>query len=317
AAAAEALARLAALQKEHARAQAEREAARATLARGLDEAGLTLATVEALLGRGQGRLDACRTELSGREQALALARAVHMERLARQQRFEGQDAPALARAEAEETLARGGSACSEARQALSELQVKLRMDDDARRHQSEIGQQHRAQLERVRLYADLSELIGSADGKKLRVFAQSLTLDALLAHANAHLDDLAPRYRLARVPGYDLDLQVVDRDMGDEIRSVHSLSGGESFLTSLALALGLSSLSARDTRVESLLIDEGFGSLDPGTLEAALAVLDALQASGRKVGVISHVPGLAERIGVRIAVKPQGPGRSVVRVVER
>jgi exonuclease SbcC len=149
------------------------------------------------------------------------------------------------------------------------------------------------------------------------VFAQSLTLDALLAHANLHLDDLSPRYRLARVPGHDLDLQVVDRDMGDEIRSVHSLSGGESFLVSLALALGLSSLSSRDTRVESLLIDEGFGSLDPSTFEVALAVLDALQASGRKVGVISHVPGLAERIGVRIAVKPQGPGRSVVRVMER
>jgi exonuclease SbcC len=317
AAAAEAQARLAALQKEHARALAERAAAGAALARGLDEAGLTLAAVEALLGRGQERLEAGRAELGGREQALAQARAVHAERLARQQRFEGQDAPAPARAEAEDALARGGAACSEARQALYELQLKLRMDDDARRHQSEVGRQHRAQLERVRLYADLSELIGSADGKKLRVFAQSLTLDALLAHANAHLDDLSPRYRLARVPGHDLDLQVVDRDMGDEIRSVHSLSGGESFLASLALALGLSSLSARDTRVESLLIDEGFGSLDPSTFEVALAVLDALQASGRKVGVISHVPGLAERIGVRIAVKPQGPGRSVVRVMER
>jgi exonuclease SbcC len=119
------------------------------------------------------------------------------------------------------------------------------------------------------------------------------------------------------VPGHDLDLQVIDRDMGDQVRSINSLSGGESFLVSLSLALGLSSLAARDIQVESLLIDEGFGSLDPGTLETALSVLDALQASGRKVGLISHVPGLAERVGVRIQVRPQGGGRSVLRVTER
>ena len=107
---------------------------------------------------------------------------------------------------------------------------------------------------------------------------------------------------------------VVDEDMGGETRSVHSLSGGETFLVSLALALGLSSLATRKTRIESLFVDEGFGALDPRTLDTALAVLETLRAGGRRVGVISHVPGLSERIGVRVAVTPMGGGRSRVEV---
>ncbi len=118
-----------------------------------------------------------------------------------------------------------------------------------------------------------------------------------------------------RVPKYDLDLQVVDGDMGDEVRGVSSLSGGESFLVSLALALGLASLSSETTQVETLFIDEGFGTLDPDTLEMALATLDALQATGRQVGIISHVSGLAERIGAQVRVVKQGAGRSRLVVV--
>src|SRR5690606_27170546 len=127
-------------------------------------------------------------------------------------------------------------------------------DDDARRRLAEMADTlARAEAE-ADLWASMAELIGSHDGKKLRVFAQSLTLDLLLAYANRHLRDLARRYQLVRVPGHDLDLQVIDRDMGDEARGVQSLSGGESFLVSLALALGLSSLSSRTTPVESLFI---------------------------------------------------------------
>jgi len=158
----------------------------------------------------------------------------------------------------------------------------------------------------------LNECIGSADGKKFRRFAQGLTLDALLAHANRHLQELASRYLLLRVQGEELELQVLDRDMGDEIRTINSLSGGETFLASLALALGLASLASRKTLVESLFIDEGFGTLDPETLEAALGVLDGLQATGRKVGIISHVPGLAAHIGARVEIRRQGQGRSEV-----
>jgi exonuclease SbcC len=126
--------------------------------------------------------------------------------------------------------------------------------------------------------------------------------------------DLARRYRLERVPGHDMELQVVDGDMGDEVRSVHSLSGGETFLVSLALALALSSIAAEKTQIGSLFIDEGFGALDPNALEIALAALESIQATGRRVGIISHVAGLAERIGVRVRVVAVGGGRSRVEV---
>ncbi|MGR9014684.1 MAG: AAA family ATPase, partial [Gammaproteobacteria bacterium] len=119
-----------------------------------------------------------------------------------------------------------------------------------------------SQRDRWEQWESLNELIGSKSGAKFRTFAQSLTLEALLAHSNQHLEDFAKRYALQRVPGSDLELQIIDRDMADDVRSVHSLSGGESFLVSLALALGLASLSSNKTQVESLFIDEGFGSLD-------------------------------------------------------
>jgi DNA repair protein SbcC/Rad50 len=111
-----------------------------------------------------------------------------------------------------------------------------------------------------------------------------------------------------------LALMVVDQDMGDELRSVHSLSGGESFLVSLALALGLASLSSNRVRVESLFIDEGFGSLDAETLRVAMDALDGLQSLGRKVGVISHVQEMTERIATKILVQRKAGGRSSVAV---
>ncbi len=172
-----------------------------------------------------------------------------------------------------------------------------------------------SQRSRWEQWESINDTIGSKSGAKFRTFAQSLTLEALLAHSNRHLDDFAKRYVLQRVPGSDLELQIIDRDMADDVRSVHSLSGGESFLVSLALALGLASLSSNKTQVESLFIDEGFGSLDPETLDIAIASLDTLQALGRKVGVISHVPILVERIGAKVVVEKLGGGRSSVLIV--
>src|SRR5204863_514806 len=125
------------------------------------------------------------------------------------------------------------------------------------------------------------------------------------------------RYRLARSAGADLALHVVDRDMGDERRATRSLSGGERFLVSLALALALSGLEGRQAFVDTLFIDEGFGSLDAETLDMAVDALETLQGRGRKVGVITHVAGMMERIAVQIRVEKRGSGRSVVRVVDR
>lgn len=163
-------------------------------------------------------------------------------------------------------------------------------------------------------WAKLNELAGSADGGKFRRIAQGYTLDVLLGYANVQLRELTRRYRLERVPD-TLALQVIDHDMCDEIRTVHSLSGGESFLVSLALALGLSSLSSNRMKVESLFIDEGFGSLDGETLRLAMDVLENLRTQGRKIGVISHVQEMTERIPVQVRVLRAGSGRSSVEVV--
>jgi len=195
----------------------------------------------------------------------------------------------------------------------TELDLQRRADEARIKASSELQAQIGTQAAVSDTWGKLGALIGSADGKKFRNIAQQLTLDILLGYANQHLKDLSRRYRLERVKD-TLALQVVDQDMGDEIRSVHSLSGGESFLLSLALALGLASLSSNRVKVESLFIDEGFGSLDAETLRVAMDALDTLQSLGRKVGVISHVQEMTERIGVRIQVRRVSGGSSHVDV---
>lgn len=159
----------------------------------------------------------------------------------------------------------------------------------------------------------LNEMFGSADGAKFKVLAQGYTLDVLLSYANKHLNELSKRYVLQRIPD-TLGLQVVDLDMLGEIRTVHSLSGGESFLISLALALGLSSLSSNRMNVESLFIDEGFGSLDLDTLRVAMDALERLQTQGRKIGVISHVAEMTERITAQVRVVKTSNGKSKIEI---
>ncbi|MEY2631628.1 MAG: Nuclease SbcCD, gamma subunit [Pseudomonadota bacterium] len=228
----------------------------------------------------------------------------------------GLDPHAEAQAQAavvEQAVTAAHALCAERAQQQQERELALRRDDDCRRRAADLLDSLAAQEKRASLWAKMNELIGAADGKKFRNYAQQLSLDILLAYANTHLRDLARRYRLQRVPG-SLALMVVDRDMGEEQRSVHSLSGGEAFLVSLALALGLAALSSQKVRVESLFIDEGFGSLDADTLRVAMDALDKLQASGRKVGVISHVQEMTERIPTRIRLHRQPGGHSRLEV---
>ena len=156
-------------------------------------------------------------------------------------------------------------------------------------------------------------MIGSADGKKFRQLAQEFTLDVLLGYANIHMQMLSKRYSIQRISN-TLGLQVVDKDMGDEVRTIYSLSGGESFLVSLALALGLAELSSSKMNVESLFIDEGFGSLDPVTLTVATGALEGLHNQGRKVGVISHVQEMTERIPAQIRVTKCSSGKSEITI---
>jgi len=195
------------------------------------------------------------------------------------------------------------------------LELKLRgsleADDQAKKQSASLLESAHNVEQELGRWRELSELVGCSTGAKFRKEAHRLTLEILLIHANFHLESFARRYQL-RIPAEGQGLLLEDFDAGGELRSVYSLSGGESFLVSLALAMGLASLSAEQIPVESLFIDEGFGSLDSESLKVALDALDALQAHGRKVGVISHVPEMAERIGVHIEVKPEGMGRSRV-----
>jgi DNA repair protein SbcC/Rad50 len=157
---------------------------------------------------------------------------------------------------------------------------------------------------------NLHLLIGSADGKKFRNFAQGLTFERMTVHANLQLRKMTDRYLLIRDSSQPLELNVIDNYQAGEIRSTKNLSGGESFIVSLALALGLSQMASRNVRVDSLFLDEGFGTLDDEALETALSTLAGLYQEGKLIGVISHVPALKERIGTQIQITPGTGGRS-------
>lgn len=194
------------------------------------------------------------------------------------------------------------------------LELRLQSHETNKKRIANLKEEADRKQQTSEQWGKLNELAGSADGAKFRRIAQSYTLDVLLSYANVQLQSLTNRYRLERVPE-TLALQVVDCDMCDEIRTVHSLSGGESFLVSLALALGLSSLSSNRMKVESLFIDEGFGSLDAETLRVAMDALENLRTQGRKIGVISHVQEMTERIPVQIKINRLGSGRSSIDII--
>ncbi len=158
----------------------------------------------------------------------------------------------------------------------------------------------------------LHSLIGSADGKKYRNFAQGLTFELMVSHANRQLEKMTDRYLLVRDDKQPLELSVIDSYQAGEIRSTKNLSGGESFIVSLSLALGLSKMASQNVRVDSLFLDEGFGTLDEGALEVALETLAGLQQDGKLIGIISHVSALRERISTRINVQPISGGKSTI-----
>ncbi|WP_304349427.1 AAA family ATPase [Comamonas testosteroni] len=194
---------------------------------------------------------------------------------------------------------------------LGAHRARLKDDDDRRAGQQALLAQIAEQEKDCDLWQRLDGLIGSAKGDKFRKFAQGLTLDHLLHLANRHLQRLHGRYLLRRKPTGELELDIVDGWQGDVARDTRTLSGGEAFLVSLALALALSDLVSSKTSIDSLFLDEGFGTLDGDTLEMALAALDALNASGKMIGVISHVEALKERIPAQIRVeKAAGIGYS-------
>lgn len=210
----------------------------------------------------------------------------------------GTDLPAV-----EQHLADLQTRCWEQARLSGQIQQQL-----ANHQQHCLDQQTLLQeiMQSERHYADwsyLNELIGSKEGDKFRKFAQGLTLEHLIYLANQQLSRLHGRYQLQRKSAAELELEVVDTWQGDAVRDTRTLSGGESFLVSLALALALSDLVSHKTRIDSLFLDEGFGTLDAQTLDIALDALDSLNATGKTIGVISHVEAMKERIPVQIKVK--------------
>lgn len=269
--------------------------------------------LDALLGLSDESVSQLRQRLQQSEKALEQARVLMQERATQLQQHQAQhsdisDAEQLTSAlsEAQAQLATHDQLCADLRAQISE-------DERRRSANSELQERIKAAHGEYLRWGRLAALIGSAEGDKFRKIAQAYNLDLLVHHANAQLKQLVRRYRLKR-GGSMLGLLVMDTEMGDELRSVHSLSGGETFLVSLALALGLASMASSTLKIESLFIDEGFGSLDPESLQLAMDALDGLQAQGRKVGVISHVQEMHERIPVQIQVRRQGNGLSTLEV---
>lgn len=190
------------------------------------------------------------------------------------------------------------------------IKQKLSDNQDAKaRRQEKLKLIHAQKTEWARWDA-LHALIGSADGKKYRNFAQGLTFEVMVSHANRQLERMSDRYLLIRDEKQPLELNIVDNYQAGEIRSTKNLSGGESFIVSLSLALGLSSMASRNVRVDSLFLDEGFGTLDEDALEISLEALSGLHQKGKLIGVISHVSALKERISTQINVLPLSGGRS-------
>ena len=267
----------------------------------LDDGGL-----EALLGVNDQQLSELRQRLQQSEQDIAQAKVLLQERdqrlLDHQAQHNGNlDAEQLATA-----LAELQNLFTSSEHRCAELRAEQTEDQRRQNANQALAQRIADAYAEYQRWARLNALIGSATGDTFRKIAQAYNLDLLVRQ-------LVRRYRLKR-GGSMLGLLVMDTEMGDELRSVHSLSGGETFLVSLALALGLASMASITLKIESLFIDEGFGSLDPESLQLAMDALDGLQAQGRKVAVISHVQEMHERIPVQIQVHRQGNGLSTLEV---
>jgi exonuclease SbcC len=205
------------------------------------------------------------------------------------------------------------------RQEGADLQARLDLDDRTRDRNRELNEELVVRGKAAGLWQRLHELIGRNDGGAFQRFAQILNLAELIVGANAHLARLSDRYELTSARDDEgrpsLAFAVIDHYQGSIVRPVSTLSGGETFLVSMALALALGQFRSVRMPIETLLLDEGFGTLDRDTQDVAMDALGRLQDSGIQVGIISHVEGLRERIPAQVLVEVQGDGRSSIRVV--
>ncbi|MBV6695338.1 exonuclease subunit SbcC [Serratia quinivorans] len=237
------------------------------------------------------------------EASALLAQAVDSLKQQLQQRPEGLDEHQTDPQALSQSLAALAQQLKTLQLRQGEVRNQLESDTARRINQQSLFEQISQSQSQYDDWSYLNQLIGSKEGDKFRKFAQGLTLDHLVYLANNQLGRLHGRYLLQRKTSDALELQVVDTWQADALRDTRTLSGGESFLVSLALALALSDLVSHKTSIDSLFLDEGFGTLDAETLDTALDALDSLNASGKTIGVISHVEAMKERIPVQIKVK--------------
>jgi exonuclease SbcC len=264
-----------------------------------------LDTAEQTLLQSQQQLAQLNQQLEGTRQRFA----------DRQQELQQLPTPEVEESVVSQQLEDTGSKFHRMLEQIGEIRHELKQQETAEQAAEKLTQHiHNQQKEQTR-WAKLKDIIGSADGKEFRVFAQGLTLKRVTQLANRYLQHLNGRYWIEKRDGKDLDLEIVDTYQADNRRSMNTLSGGESFLVSLALALGLSDLAGSNAHIQSLFIDEGFGTLDDNSLDLAITTLENLQASGKTIGVISHVKELKERITAQIRVKKQSNGFSEIEIV--
>ena len=258
---------------------------------------------------GRRELEQAASKLDNRKTALEARRKDREEQLrsekAKSLTDEAQDV-------LEQKLQESQAALDEATRLAGALQEQLNANAANRDRSKEMIRKIETQQMVYARWQRLNALIGSADGKKYRNFAQGLTLEVMVMNANRQLRRLSDRYLLIRDSDQPLELNVVDNYQAGEIRSTKNLSGGESFIVSLALALGLSGMSSGNISVDSLFLDEGFGTLDEDALETALTTLADLRQEGKMIGVISHVAAIKERINTQIKVQPVREGRSII-----
>lgn len=204
---------------------------------------------------------------------------------------------------------------------LGDITGSLKKDAETREKQKIFLEELNSLKKDLALWKSMNDLIGDSTGNKFSNFVQDLTLEQLIGFANKRLLEFSDRYLLDIPTAEEAEksdtLKIFDKYMGNARRSVRTLSGGETFLVSLAMAFALSDIASRNVKIESLFIDEGFGTLDPETLDQAITILEKMQNEGDKsVGVISHVSALKERITAQIKLEKSSLGYSTIDIVQ-
>ncbi|WEX12284.1 exonuclease subunit SbcD [Chelativorans sp. AA-79] len=294
-------------------AETRRDAAEATLTEACAAGGLSFARVIELHQATDAEIAACRERIKQAETEKANADGALRERQEALKALEAKGFPERPREDLESRKLALEASMERRGEELGRLAERQSADAESRERLKDLEQEIDTARGVAETWLAINEAIGAANGDRFAQIAQAMTLGLLVERANLHLQELKPRYRL-EVASSDLALYVIDLDMAGDRRTTRSLSGGERFLVSLALALALSSMGTYGALAGTLFIDEGFGSLDSDSLDLAIDALERLQAQGRTIGVISHVQAMKDRIPVQVEVVKTGGGASEVKL---